>query len=63
VQSEETKSWGAESNAEESGIPVLQLASFAADLDGKQVLEKKNHHGSSCGFFELQCTASFSFVA
>jgi hypothetical protein len=53
VQSEETKTWGAESITEESGIPVLQLASFAADPDGKQVLEKKNHHRTFCRFLEL----------
>jgi hypothetical protein len=53
VQSQETESWGAESDVEESGIPTLQLASFASDLDKKQVLEKKNHHGTSCGFIEL----------
>jgi hypothetical protein len=35
VQSEETESWGAESIAEESGIPTLQLASFVADPDEK----------------------------
>jgi hypothetical protein len=62
VQSEETESQGAESIAEESGIPVPQLASFVADPDGKQVHEKKNHHGTSCGFLELQCAASFSFI-
>jgi hypothetical protein len=63
VQSEETKSQGAESIAEEPGIPTPQLASFIADPDGKQVYEKKNHHGTSCGFLELQCAASFSFVS
>jgi hypothetical protein len=31
MQSEETESWGAEFVAAESGIPTLQLASFAAD--------------------------------
>jgi hypothetical protein len=31
MQSEETECWGAESDVEESGIPALQLASFAAD--------------------------------
>jgi hypothetical protein len=62
VQSEETKSWGTESVVEEFEIPVLQLASFIADQDGRQVLEKKNHHGTSCGFLELECVASFSFV-
>jgi hypothetical protein len=62
VQSEETESWGDESNAEESRIPVLQLASFAANLGGREALEKKNHHRTSCGFLELQCAASFSFV-
>jgi hypothetical protein len=31
VQSEETKSWGAEFIAAVSGIPALQLASFIAD--------------------------------
>jgi hypothetical protein len=35
VQNEETKSWGAESFAVESGIPTLQLASFAVDPDEK----------------------------
>jgi hypothetical protein len=35
VQSEETESWGAESDIEESGIPALQLASFIADPDEK----------------------------
>jgi hypothetical protein len=35
VQSEETESWGAESDAEESGIPTLQLASFVAEQDGR----------------------------
>jgi hypothetical protein len=34
VQSEETESWGTESDAEESGILALQL-SFAADQDGR----------------------------
>jgi hypothetical protein len=62
VQIEETESWGAESDAEEFGIPVLQLASFAADHDGRHVHVKKNHHGTSCGFLELQC-AAFSFCA
>jgi hypothetical protein len=54
VQSEETESWGTESNAEEFGIPALQLASFATDQDERQVLMKKNHHGASCGFLDLQ---------
>jgi hypothetical protein len=31
VQSEETKSWGTESDIGEFGIPVLPPASFAAD--------------------------------
>jgi hypothetical protein len=31
VQSEETESWGAVSGTGESGFPMLQLASLAAD--------------------------------
>jgi hypothetical protein len=62
VPSEESGSWGVESVAEEFEIPVLQLASFAVGQDGKQVLEKKNHHGTSCVFLELQCATSFSFI-
>jgi hypothetical protein len=53
VQSNETKSWGVESVTVEFEIPTLQLASFATDPNGKQVLEMKNHHGTSCGFLEL----------
>jgi hypothetical protein len=60
VQSEETKNWYAGSNAVELEIPMLQLASFAADQNEKQVLEKKNHHGTSCCFMGLQCAASSS---
>jgi hypothetical protein len=52
VQSKETKSWGAKSVAEEFEIPMLHLASFAADQDRRHVLEK-NHHRTSCGFLEL----------
>jgi hypothetical protein len=35
VRCEKTESWGAESVIEESGIPTLQLASFATDPNGK----------------------------
>jgi hypothetical protein len=35
VQSEQNESWGAESDAEESGIPTLQLACFVAEQDGR----------------------------
>jgi hypothetical protein len=35
MQSEEIESWGAESVVEESDIPMLQLASFAVDQDGR----------------------------
>jgi hypothetical protein len=35
VQSEETGNWGAEPITVEFEIPVLQLASFAADPNGK----------------------------
>jgi hypothetical protein len=62
VQSEESRSWGTESVAEEFKIPTLQLAYFTFDQDGRQVLERKNHHGTSCGFPELQCAISFSFA-
>jgi hypothetical protein len=62
VKSEETESWGTESITEESRIRTLQLASFGADEDERHVLEKKNHHGTSCGFLELQCAASSVFV-
>jgi hypothetical protein len=62
MQSEETESWGTTSIAEEFEIPALQLASFATDQDGRQVLEKKNHHRTSSDFLELQCTTSFSFI-
>jgi hypothetical protein len=61
VQSEETESWDADSVAEEFEIPTLQLAFFAADPDKKLVLEKKNHHGTSYGFLELECVVAFSF--
>jgi hypothetical protein len=53
VQSEETESWSAKSVAVEFEIPTLELASFAANQDGRQVLEKKNHHKTSFGFLEL----------
>jgi hypothetical protein len=62
VQSEETESLSAEFVTEELEIPALQLASFAADQDERHVLERKNHHRTSCGFPELQCAASFSFI-
>jgi hypothetical protein len=52
VQSEKSRSSGAESDAEVSGIPVSQLASFAVDQDGRQVLEMMNPHRTSC-FLEL----------
>jgi hypothetical protein len=52
VQSKETESWGSKSVTEEFEIPMLHLASFAADKDGRHVLEKK-HHRTSCGFLEL----------
>jgi hypothetical protein len=60
VKSEETKSWGTESIAEESRIHVLLPASFAANQNERLVLEKKNNHETSCGFLGLQCTASSS---
>jgi hypothetical protein len=52
VQSEKSRSSGVESDAEVSGIPVSKLASFAADQDGRQVLEMMNPHRTSC-FLEL----------
>jgi hypothetical protein len=38
VQSEEIESWGAQYVGKHSGIPMLQLASFATDPDGKEAL-------------------------
>jgi hypothetical protein len=62
VQSEEIESWGAQYVGKHFGIPMLQLASFAADPDGKEVFERKNHHRTLCGFLELLCATSSSCI-
>jgi hypothetical protein len=63
VQSEECGSWGTESITGEFEILDHQLAFWAVrsiDQDGRQDLERKNHHEISYGFPELQCAASLS---